>query len=141
MKIKVSKSYKWEMGHRLTFHDGPCRNIHGHSYRLRIDIVGEPGTNGMVIDYYDIDKAVKPFIETLDHAFLVNDKDSSTIEFLKSNRMKYKVVPFFSTAENIVSYFMEELYPAFAIHKNLHSLELRIYETEDAFAEISRDLK
>lgn len=140
MITKVSKTYKWEMGHRLTYHDGPCRNIHGHTYRLRIDIEGEPGGNGMVIDYYDIDKVVKPFLEKIDHAFLADDKDTAMIEFLKSNGLKMKIIPFYSTAENIATFIMNELYPAFVNPGNLHTLTLRIYETDDVFAEISKKL-
>jgi 6-pyruvoyl-tetrahydropterin synthase len=95
----------------------------------------------MVIDYYDIDKAVKPFIDMLDHAFLVDNRDSIMIEFLNSNNMKHKIIPFFSTAENIVTYLMEEIYPVLTNRGNLHSITLRIYETNDVFAEISRTLK
>lgn len=140
MLTKVSKSFKWEMGHRLTFHEGLCRNVHGHTYRMRIEIEGEPDTNGIVKDYYDIEKAVKPFIDTLDHAFLVDDKDSVMIEFLNTNGLKHKIIPYFTTAENIVSYLMNEIYPVFANYGNLHSITMRVYETDDVFAEINMKL-
>jgi len=42
------------MAHRLPFHDGGCRNVHGHSYSMTIELVGEPDRNGMVLDYFDM---------------------------------------------------------------------------------------
>ncbi len=140
MMTKVSKTYKWEMGHRLTFHEGPCRNIHGHTYRMRLDIEGEPDDKGMVIDYYDMDKVVLPFLEQLDHAFLCDDKDMAMIEFLKAGGLKLKILPFYSTAENIAGYIMNELYPLFRSHGKLKSITVRVHETEDVFAEIIKEL-
>ncbi|HEU4716904.1 MAG TPA: 6-carboxytetrahydropterin synthase, partial [Bacteroidia bacterium] len=32
--IRVSKVFRFEMAHALSGHDGPCKNIHGHSYSL-----------------------------------------------------------------------------------------------------------
>ena len=63
--MKISKEFRWEMGHRLPFHDGLCRNIHGHSYYMVIEIEGELNENGMIIDFYDLGKAVKPIIDEL----------------------------------------------------------------------------
>ncbi len=128
------------MRHRLTYQQGPCRTNHSHTYRLRIDIEGELNGDGMVIDYYNIDKVVLPFLQTLDHAFLVDDKDISMIEFLEANELKMKVIPFYSTAENIAAFIMNELYPAFVNPGNLIALTLRIYETDDVFAEITKKL-
>jgi len=45
------------MAHALYGHDGPCNNIHGHTYHLHITILGSPveeagdPKNGMVIDF------------------------------------------------------------------------------------------
>ncbi|MFI5263969.1 MAG: 6-carboxytetrahydropterin synthase, partial [Candidatus Kapaibacterium sp.] len=30
MLTRISKSFRWEMAHRLPFHEGGCRHIHGH---------------------------------------------------------------------------------------------------------------
>ncbi|MGA1250362.1 MAG: 6-pyruvoyl trahydropterin synthase family protein, partial [Candidatus Kapaibacteriota bacterium] len=53
MISRIAKEFHWEMGHRLPFHDGGCQNIHGHSYTMRVEVIGEidPAT-GMVIDYF-----------------------------------------------------------------------------------------
>ncbi len=81
--MKIAKEFRWEMGHRLPEHFGQCKNRHGHSYKMLVEFEGELDENGMVIDYYDVEKIVKPIIEKLDHAFLVNKNDKHTREFLE----------------------------------------------------------
>ena len=39
-KIRVTKEFDFEMAHALWNYDGACRNIHGHSYRLFVTIIG-----------------------------------------------------------------------------------------------------
>jgi len=50
--MKIAKEFRWEMGHRLPEHTGLCRNIHGHSYRMVVEITGDVLANGMIIDFY-----------------------------------------------------------------------------------------
>ncbi len=52
MESRIAKEFHWEMGHRLPFHQGGCQNIHGHSYTMRVEIIGtiDPAT-GMVIEH------------------------------------------------------------------------------------------
>ena len=40
--IRVTKEFSSEMSHVLWNYDGPCRNVHGHSYRLFVTISGVP---------------------------------------------------------------------------------------------------
>ncbi|HBN05280.1 MAG TPA: 6-carboxytetrahydropterin synthase QueD, partial [Bacteroidales bacterium] len=42
MKIRLTKEFNFEMSHVLHAYDGLCRNIHGHSYRLFVTVLGEP---------------------------------------------------------------------------------------------------
>jgi 6-pyruvoyltetrahydropterin/6-carboxytetrahydropterin synthase len=41
-KIRVSKEFHFEMAHALWNYDGPCKNIHGHSYKLIVTVIGTP---------------------------------------------------------------------------------------------------
>ncbi len=88
----ISKEFKWEMGHRLPRHNGACKNVHGHSYRLRVEIEGEPNEEGMVIDFHDISAAVKPLIAELDHAFLCEESDVEMLQFLRESAVTCVVV-------------------------------------------------
>lgn len=79
--MKISKEFRWEMGHRLPEHEGLCRNIHGHSYKMVLEIEGKVQKNGMIIDFYDLGKIVKPIIKNYDHAFMCYFKDMDMLLF------------------------------------------------------------
>jgi 6-pyruvoyltetrahydropterin/6-carboxytetrahydropterin synthase len=140
MKTKIAKEFNWEMGHRLPFHDGPCKHLHGHSYKMRIEIEGEPLDTGMVLDYYDLKQMVLPILDELDHSFVVDSTDKVVLDFLESNGMKHKKLDFYSTAENLTTFMIDQLLPKLAEHKNLTSLTLRLNETEDVYSERQVDL-
>ena len=76
MRTTISKQFRWEMGHRLPFHEGLCKNIHGHSYEAHVILTGEPDANGMVMDYYDMKLLIQDKLDELDHCFLC-DADST----------------------------------------------------------------
>lgn len=136
MESRIAKEFHWEMGHRLPFHQGGCQNIHGHSYTMRVEIVGtiDPAT-GMVIDYFDMKTLVQPLIDRLDHSFLLDSTDSILMEFFKNHPMKVNTVDFYSTAENIAHYMLRELIPGFEVFSNISELRIRLRETENTFAE------
>lgn len=125
------------MSHRLTFHKGLCKNIHGHSYKLRIYLTGELDENGMIIDFYDLQKIVDPFLMgVLDHAFLCSKDDTEVIEFLQKNEWRHYIMDKTTTCENMCSLFIDKFKPDFERIPNLHAFKIRVYETEDAFAEL-----
>lgn len=133
--IKISKEFDWEMSHRLPFHDGLCRNLHGHSYKLRVIVEGKADNNSMVIDYYEVGKIFRPIIEMLDHSFLCDSADELMISFLQSNGFKCVVMEKHSTAENITEFVLDKVIDEFRKYKNIDKVTLRIYETHDAYAE------
>ena len=59
-QIRVTKSFSFETGHALYGYDGLCKNVHGHSYKLYVTVIGNPiddknhVKNGMVIDFKDL---------------------------------------------------------------------------------------
>jgi 6-pyruvoyltetrahydropterin/6-carboxytetrahydropterin synthase len=141
MKITIAKEYTWNMSHRLPFHKGLCSNIHGHTYKLRISLVGEPDSNGMVLDFYDLDSAVKPLIDALDHSFVVDENDKAMIEFLKQKNFRYVLVPSTTTSENLAIWIANQISDKFKHFANIEKLVVRFYETPDSFAEFEYYLK
>lgn len=87
---QLEKIFHFEAAHSLKYHDGKCKNVHGHSYILHIIVRAEelqtsgPKVN-MIMDFQDINAIVNPMInEYFDHHFL-NDtlrSDSTTVEFI-----------------------------------------------------------
>jgi len=132
--MKVAKEFRWEMGHRLPEYFGKCKNIHGHSYKMIIEFEGELNESEMIIDFYDIDRIIKPLIEKLDHAFMVNKNDSDVLAFLDKIKSKKLVVDFNSTVENICNFVLKEI-KKFELPENISSVAIRIYETNEDYAE------
>ncbi|HSD63501.1 MAG TPA: 6-carboxytetrahydropterin synthase [Ignavibacteriaceae bacterium] len=132
--MKIAKEFHWEMGHRLPEHFGKCKNIHGHSYRMIVELEGNLDDNGMIMDYFDLKKIVIPVIEELDHAFMVFEKDKEIIEFLESVKSKKVIVNFQSTVENICRYILFQIQKQ-KLPSNVDKIKVRIFESVDDYAE------
>lgn len=141
MLTRIAKDFRWEMAHRLPFHGGGCRNVHGHSYRMMIEISGEPDQNGMVLDYFVLKQMIDPMVEEIDHSFLCDRSDTMMSDFLIASRLKVVFVDFPTTAENIAQWFFERLTDVFAPMKNLRELRVRVEETERTYAEVAGELR
>ena len=137
----IAKDFHWEMGHRLPFHNGGCRNIHGHSYRMRVELVGRLDANGMVMDYFDMKELIEPLVEKIDHSFLCDESDREMRDFFERTPLKHVLVPFPTTAENLVGWFLKEIAKLLAPYPNILSLTVRIHETERTYAERSMTIR
>ncbi len=137
--MKIAKEFRWEMGHRLPNHPGLCKNIHGHSYYMIVEIEGEVMPNGMIIDFYDLGLIVKPILEKLDHAFIVYSKDKKVLDFLKKNKMKMVVSEYLATVENICADITGRVVKEFRKRKftNIEQVTVRIYETPNSHASLT----
>lgn len=138
--MKVAKEFKWEMGHRLPEHFGNCKNIHGHSYKMIVELEGVLNEAGMVIDFYDVEKIINPIIDKLDHAFMVKNNDNDVLELLEKVKSKKVVVDFYATVENICLYVINEIRKS-ELPNNISTVTVRIYETNEDFAEERFDIK
>ena len=138
--MKIAKEFRWEMGHRLLNHKGLCRNIHGHSYRMVVEIEGKVNKEGMIIDFFDLGIIIKPIIETYDHSFLCWEGDKTMKDFLLKHEMKCVVVKFHSTVENICGHFTDVILKELKKLKinTFDTLTVKVYETPNAFAEVSK---
>ncbi len=74
--MKIAKRFRWEAAHRLPWHEGLCRNLHGHSYRMTVELEGEPDARGMVLDFKHLKRVLKPLVDAWDHAILVAESDA-----------------------------------------------------------------
>ena len=141
-KIRITKQFSFETGHALYGYDGKCKNVHGHSYKLSVTVIGTPildNTNvkfGMVIDFTDLKKIVKEeIVDNFDHATVFN-KNTPHVELAKelSNRGHHVIlVDYQPTSENMVIDFAQKIQDRLPNDIQLHSL--RLQETESSFAE------
>ncbi len=132
--MKIAKEFYWEMGHRLRYHAGKCKNLHGHSYKCMVELSGDPNANGMVLDYYDVKAVIEPIIDELDHSFMVCKDDNELIEALDKLNSRKIVVDFETTAENICLYLLGKIRSS-NLPSNIRALKVRVFETENTYAE------
>ena len=139
--IRITKEFKFEMAHALKGYDGPCKNIHGHSYELMVTIAGRPITDethpklGMVMDFGDLKKIVRELIvDPLDHALLLNrNMPEVLLDELKDNFEKVILVDYQPTSELMIADFARRIKSRLPEGIKLKYLKLR--ETVTSYAE------
>ena len=139
--IRLTRQFTFETAHALLNYDGPCKNIHGHSYKLQVTIIGQPITDvtdpkfGMVLDFGDLKKVVNTFIvEPLDHALILrNGTSPELLTLLQQLNHKMVLTPYQPTCEHMLIDFKDKLRNILPATIKLHSLKL--WETENSFAE------
>jgi len=139
--VRVTKIFRFEMAHALWGYDGLCKNIHGHSYILKITVSGEPIQNpddikeGMVIDFGDLKRIANAHIvDIYDHSVVLNKKAPvSGLPLLKEMFDRHHFTEFQPTAENMVIYFADILNRELPSEVKLQSVVL--YETANSYAE------
>lgn len=141
-KIRITKQFTFETGHALYGYDGKCKNVHGHSYKLSVTVIGKPITTpnavklGMVIDFGDLKTIVKEeVINPFDHAtvFNKNTPHKELAQELIDRGHKVILADYQPTSENMVIDFAAKIKARIPEGLQLHSLQLR--ETETAYAE------
>lgn len=112
--LKTEQSF--DSAHFLADYDGKCRNIHGHEWRVEIEVRRESLDNGgqtrdMLFDFGLLKKDLKKETDALDHCFII-EKGSlrrSTIEALREERFNIVEFPFRPTAERLAKYFYDRM--------------------------------
>jgi 6-pyruvoyltetrahydropterin/6-carboxytetrahydropterin synthase len=141
-KVRITKEFTFETGHALYGYDGKCRNVHGHSYKLAVTVIGTPiddmnnVKHGMVIDFTDLKKIVKEeIVDPFDHATVFN-KNTPHVELAKElSERGHDVIlaDYQPTSEMMILDFAEKIKARLPENIQLYSLRLR--ETETSYAE------
>lgn len=140
--IRITKQFSFETGHALYGYDGKCRNVHGHSYRLSVTVIGKPITEttnvkfGMVIDFSDLKKIVKEeIVDVFDHATVFNG-NTPHVELaneLSDRGHNVLLVNYQPTSEMMVIDFAKKIKSR--LPENIHLHSLRLQETATSYAE------
>jgi 6-pyruvoyltetrahydropterin/6-carboxytetrahydropterin synthase len=139
--VRVTKEFDFEMAHALWNYDGACKNIHGHSYRLYVTLIGDPISDedntkfGMVLDFKDLKSLVKEHVvDILDHSLVVyKNAEGESLNSVKKMYEKVYVFDFQPTCENLIIYIAQIIQDKISPNLKLHSLKL--YETATSYAE------
>jgi len=134
----ITREYHFSAAHLLPNHDGQCRRLHGHNYRLLVTIggpvyVGDGDTEeGMVMDFVQVDNIVRPIIDELDHRFIAKGDEWPYLlgqEYAAATPDNFVVIGARSTVENILTWL------AATIRLSLRGTDrelarITLYETE-----------
>ena len=142
MDVSVKKKYTIEAGHILSAHPGQCANVHGHSYKIYLEVYGmlDPDT-GMVIDFGDLNDIAERLLGPMDHAFIfAGDTPAALVRFFGEMGYKVFMIPSAtSTAENLAQHLawmlwhdLAEFFPDVANRVSWVAIE--VHETEKAVA-------
>lgn len=127
--LKSENSF--DAAHFLAGYDGKCRNLHGHRWRVILEIKSETlemegQTRGMCVDFSTIKTALKEETDYFDHALIIEEGSlrPKTMEALREEEFNIRVVDFRPTAENFSRYFFEQFEKrGFQVHR------VTVYET------------
>ena len=131
------------MAHALYGYDGLCKNIHGHSYRLWVTVIGNiledesNVKNGMVLDFSILKKIVKPeIVDKYDHSLVLNgNSPHANIDLTAFEKVFH--LPYQPTSENLVLDFVKIIKRKLPENVKLHKVILS--ETANSFAEWCAD--
>lgn len=141
--MKVAKLFRWEAAHRLPWHEGQCRHLHGHSYRMFVELTGPADERGLLVDFKELKAWMRPLVAVWDHATIVDQRDEELLSVVRTHGWNHALLPYDSTAENLCRFAAEWLVEA--QRDRLHSLGVtrvvtRIAETETCYAEYEIEL-
>lgn len=122
----------FDAAHALAGHEGKCRNIHGHRWKVILhvesDTLVEGGTeDGMIMDFSVLKKKLKEIMNYYDHSLILQEGSvrESTLKALYEEEFLVRVVPFRPTAENFARSIFNEIRAA-----GLPASAVTVYESQ-----------
>ncbi|MBL7811779.1 MAG: 6-carboxytetrahydropterin synthase [Bacteroidetes bacterium] len=139
MPIALSRKFTFEAAHALFDYDGPCRFVHGHSYKLEVRIESMEfhekwiPAPGLLMDFRALDRLIKPLIQdNLDHRLLLSE-DYLQKNSEWSNAENLHRMPFEPSVENLLFWLSDRITSVLPSGIRLQSLLLHETEKSAAF--------
>ena len=138
------------MAHMLANHNGKCKNIHGHTYKMQVeierencDVIDSPGgtDHGMVMEFYDVKLVINDLIvDPLDHAFLywtgsTDELEHDVAALLKKHERKLVKINYRPTAENLATDFLNQINMKLG-NFQVKAKELILWESPTSYARV-----
>ena len=126
----------FDAAHFLKDYEGKCKNIHGHRWKVIVEIAKETletegPKRGMVLDFGDLKAVLKELCNELDHSLIYESGSlkKTTVQALQEEDFRMIEVPFIPTAENFAKYFYDRMKEQkIPVHR------VEVYETPNNFA-------
>ena len=139
-RLSLIRRLRFCAGHRLFGHEGRCAFLHGHNYRVDIEVAAAGGAAvdpvGRVVDFSLIKQRMLGWLdEHWDHAFIVFAEDASALAAVRAvEPTKYFVLPWNPTAENMARYLLEVVAPHVFHDLGVEAIGVSVWETDEACA-------
>jgi len=121
METSVTKIFRFDAAHYLPGYPGKCASMHGHTWKLEVKVSGLVDLDtGLVVDFVCLKDLVNDaVIDKLDHTLLNNTIDNPT-------------------CENLLNWIWGKLSPMGGWTEKIKLERLRLRETPDSYAEMTR---
>ncbi len=127
--LKTNASF--DSAHFLSGYEGKCANIHGHRWKVEIEVGSENldesgNTRGMIVDFSSLKKDLKDLTEFLDHCLIIErgTLKQTTMTALLDEDFRILEMDFRPTAENFSQYFYTLMKK-----KGYNVIKATVYET------------
>lgn len=140
---RISKEFKFSMGHRLSCHEGLCKNFHGHNYKVVVGLKSKKlNLRGMVMDFSELKEICNHYFKQFDHAMMINKSDHDNFMKVQTVMPYLKViyVDYEPTAENMAREFYYYIQDQVLKYTGDAEVDyVTIYETDSSQATYSED--
>ena len=131
--MKIKTEFTFDAAHRLVGHKGLCQQLHGHMWRVEVEIEGKDLDDiGIMWDF----ATVKLIRDTLDHKTILKmcDENEELIKTIKSvcGKDSLFLMHYNPTAENLAQHIYDVLQMD---SKNL-KFKIRVWESPKSYAEV-----
>ncbi len=144
-RLSLVRSLRFCAGHRLLGHEGRCAYLHGHNYRVDVEVeaIGggmEVDAVGRVVDFALIKRRLLGWLDDhWDHAFILWDKDVSALAAVTlATPTKYFLLPWNPTAENMARYLLEVVAPHMLVDLGVVATRVAVWESDESCAIATR---
>jgi 6-pyruvoyltetrahydropterin/6-carboxytetrahydropterin synthase len=117
-RVRLGREFSFDASHHLDWHGGKCKRLHGHTYRLLVEVSGQLDSNGIVWDFADMKEHI--------HTYVTGVLDHEDLNTMFSN----------PTAELMVQTIWQKL--SSKMPSGIALETLRLYEGGDGYAEVRR---
>jgi len=122
--LKIRTEFTFAAAHRLLGYEGECGRLHGHNWRVVVDVDGDIDERGFIVDFRD----VKKIKEVFDHRVILHPEDPLVRILDDVVTLQYGN----PTCENIAWYVADLLKSRLPDHY----ISVWVWETDDSYAEV-----
>ena len=152
MHYLVSKEFTFDSAHMLQDHKGMCKNLHGHTYKLQVELLSSDtasagSSEGMVVDFSEISHIIKDLVVSkFDHAFIswenapVDSEEHQLRTKVEELGMRVVLLPHKPTAELMAEHIFNTINLAIRSHvskrisEKVRVCSVKLWETPTSMA-------